>query len=1167
MGIKMFSFCVIISSVTYVFAQETVVTYHLPEEQGELTYVGNVARDSLLYNNVTPEVFQRMKFQILTQGNVYASMFTIDDSASTLRTAAKLDREDICSDTHECVLNFNVAVYLKDPDTDVLDLYKIIKIQVYLDDINDNAPEFPNKEITIAIPENSEVKKEYFTNGAIDLDTGANNSVQNYIMEPPNEMFGLDVLYNSDGTSDLNIIVNYPLDRESRNFYQLVIYAVDGGFPVRTGSVKINITITDQNDNQPIFTKTQYGVTVEENTALNTTILVVTATDADADNNGLVSYQFSTRTSSKVRETFDINAVSGEIKVKSLLNYEDKKNWTFKVEAFDHGNPAKTSTVSVIVNIKDTNDNYPQININLPPGGTKISEAADTGSFVAHVVVFDQDEGVNGQIKCKVLGNDFRLEDFKIENNYKIVLNKPLDYEQQTSHEVNIECEDGGNPPKMNETSITVKVEDVNDNFPVFLYDEYELTFTEEVFQSMIVQVSATDADGGEFGAVTYGLHSNTDPRFTINSKSGLITANSVFDREVDPIISFSVLAWDNGQPPLTSTATVIINVTDINDNAPKFPSNPVEIKFHEEQQVMQTQNLNVTDPDFGLNGQFILTFPQNDYLSEYFEFNSATGDIKTLKAIDREKIPYFKFFVKAVDTGTPRLSSTAEVIIHIMDSNDNIPAITYPNNGNNTKFVPVTAPVGFYVATVQATDKDDGLNAQLLYFIDEGDVAELFKIDVNTGVITVGREMAEKDADTYKLQLAVRDNGTQQRTSYATLHVVVQPTNETSLAFGQEENKQNLMLVSIFVAITVFISIAIISSIFILRYVDKKNRTRPPPKISENRFYDTAPKVDESMSASSSVSKDSDTELLKKRAKKEVSFSIDEEFSDPANNSTLTNVTSFSTVKPPYLSMDYKSSEDTQSSSWLCNNTISSDMNKTDMYSEKELSSLTHSQLQNALHHIAGGNSDRLWLQPVREESKHMMLKRADDTHSQTSHDTTTSDSGRGGSEEDIHSNRGHPLSDTEDAKQYHYNYSNRHSHRSGLEKMMPRRPPPPIPTDSYPRNISFSDDSVTANTTVASYNKHMPSSPVSSSTMYKTPLKQHELFTISGMSARDTFLETQMTTPGMPYSVGDIETMSEMATTCRDDASTTTSGSYTINPDDLCNEIDELFFKDVIV
>jgi len=1163
----MFSFCVIISSVSYVLAQETVVTYNFLEEQGELTYVGNVARDSFLYQNYT-DMFPQMKFQILTQGNVYASMFTIDESASTLRTATKLDREDICPYSHQCILNFNVAVYLKDLDTEVLDLFKIIKIQVFLDDINDNAPEFPNKEITIAISENSEVKKEYFTPGAFDLDTGANNSVQRYVMDPANEMFGFDVLYNSDGTSDLNIVVKYPLDRESRSFYQLLIYAIDGGFPVRTGSVKINITITDQNDNPPIFTKKQYGITVEENTAVNSTILVVTATDADADDNGNVSYRFSSRTPSKVRDNFDINIISGEIKVKSLLNYEDKKNWTFKVEAFDHGNPARTSTSTVIVNIKDTNDNYPQININLPPGGTKMSEAADTGSFVAHVVVFDQDEGVNGEIKCKVLGNDFRLEDFKIENNYKVVLNKPLDYEEQDSYEVNIECEDGGDPPKANETSIIVKVEDVNDNYPKFLYDVYEQTFQEEVFQSIIVQVSATDADSGEFGKVTYGLHSNTDPRFKINYKSGLITANSIFDHEVDPIITLHVLAWDNGKPSLTSTATVVINVTDINDNAPKFPSNPVEIKFLEEQQAMQTQNLNITDPDFGQNGEFELTFPQNDYLSEYFEFNAVTGTIKTLKPIDREEIPYFKFIVKAVDKGTPQLSSTADVIIQIIDANDNIPAITYPNNGNNTKFVPVTSPIGFYIATVIASDKDDGLNAQLLYFIDEGDVRDLFKIDVNTGIISVGREMAEKDAETYKLQLAVRDNGTQQRTSYATLHVVVQPANETNLISVEEENKQNIMLVAIFVAITVFISIAIISSIFILRYVDKRNRARIPPKINENRFYDAPPRVDESMSATSSVSKDSDTELLKKRAKKEVSFSIDESYSDPGNNSTLTNVTSFSTVKPSYLSMDFKSPEDTQSTTWLCNNTMSSDMSKLDMYSEKELSSLTHSQLQNALHHIAGANSDRLWLQPVREEeSKHMMMKRADDTHSETSHETTTSDSGRGGSEEDIHSNRGHPLSDTEEGKQYNYNYSNRHRQRSRNDKVMPRRPPPPIPTDSFPRNISFSDDSVTANTTVASYNKILPPSPVSSSTMYKTPLKQQELFTISGNCARDTFLETQMTTPGMAYSVGDIETMSEMATTCRDDASTTTSGSYTINPDDLCNEIDELFFKDVIV
>lgn len=147
-----------------------------------------------------------------------------------------------------------------------------------------------------------------------------------------------------------------------------------------------------------------------------------------------------------------------------------------------------------------------------------------------------------------------------------------------------------------------------------------------------------------------------------------------------------------------------------------------------------------------------------------------------------------------------------------------------------------------------------------------------------------------------------------------------------------------------------------------------------------------------------------------------------------------------------------------------------------------------------------------------------------------------------------------------SEESRQYIYQCNNRQT-----DKLIPRRPPPPVPVDSYPRNISFSDDSVNANTTVAS--SRFPALSPKTSTFYQTPLKrQQEIFTISGKS-KDMFLESQMTTPGMMYSVGDIDTMSEMATTCRDDASTTTSGSYTINPDDLCNEIDELFFKDVIV
>ena len=943
-GLLLLPFSIVLFFTSESSGQEAVVRYNVLEEQDAFTLVGNVARDSLLYRNMTNQ-FQRMKFQILVQGNQYASLFTIDESASTLQTRSVLDRETICPDDSTCLLTFNVAVYLKDNVTEVLDLFRLIEIIINLEDINDNSPQFPNDEITIPISENSAVKAEYFTHGAIDKDTGANNSVQSYKMEPDNEMFGLNVLHNPDGTSDLNIVVNYPLDRESRSFYQLVIYALDGGFPVRTGSVKVNITITDQNDNAPVFSEQEYNVTVEENSPRFSTILLVTATDTDFGDNGLVRYQFNTRTSSKVTDLFSINGTTGEITCKSVLDYEDFTNkWAFKIEAYDNGNPPRTTTVSVTINIADINDNYPQININLPPGGTKISEAADTGSFVAHVAVFDLDAGVNGEVKCKVLGQDFLLEDFKIKDNYKVVLNKPLNYESTDKYEVSIQCEDGGNPPKMNSTSFSVIVEDINDNFPEFTPSLYKLTVQEEVLQTTYIQVTAKDADSGENGHVTYGLPSNAPEGFYINSNSGLITVNKKFDHEEEPSIRFYVLARDKGEPALTSTATVVINITDINDNPPLFPSDPVELHVTESEQPHSIM-LGVNDPDFGLNGEFILTFPQNDYLKEYFSFNSTTGEIITLRSIDREEIPYFKFRVTAVDRGIPQRSSSAEVIILIDDINDNIPAITYPNNSNKTKHVVMTVPVGFVVATVEASDKDDGLNSQLLYFIDSGDTRELFKMDVNTGQITIAREMTEQDVDKYELEIAVRDNGKDQRTSYADMIVYIDPSNDTSLLGHDEEQKQNLTIVGIFVGITVILSIAIIVTIFIIRHIDKRNRRRPASKVTENKYYETA-RPDESMSASSNLSRDSDAELLKKRAKKEVSFSIDED-SDAGNNSTLTNVTSFTTTKtlPSYLSMDYKPNVST-CISFINNKAI--DWSKTKAFANDKI--------------IAGGKMNSIW-------------------------------------------------------------------------------------------------------------------------------------------------------------------------------------------------------------
>ncbi|KAL3879715.1 hypothetical protein ACJMK2_032001 [Sinanodonta woodiana] len=1005
-----------------VHAQDVTLEYKVREEQDERTFIGNVARDSLLYGNVSSEMFKRMKFSILTQGNEYASLFTIDETTSTLRTARVLDRENECANLKTCVLGFNVAVYIKNPDSENFDIYKIIRIFVTVEDINDNKPTFPNSEIKLEVSESAPVGYEIFTSGAVDRDTGGNNSVQAYKMNPSNEIFGLKVLIDGDGTSDLAIVLNYPLDRETRDFYQLTIEATDGGFPQRTGTLTVNITVSDTNDNPPLFTQNTYNITLPENSKLYTQILILSATDADIGENARLSYMFSNRVANRIKDLFSVDETTGNVSVIGEIDYEVDRRFQFSVQAVDHGNPFKFSTAAVFISVLDMNDNAPEININVPPGGTKITEAAEVGAFVAHVGVTDLDSGMNGKCLCRIAGDVFRLEEFGIENNYKVVLNKRLDFETAIQHNVTIICEDGGVPKKENRTSFIVRVEDVNDNFPQFTTPTYYASIRENQMPGpKIVQVLAVDIDGGDNGRVLYALHPEAISQFTINPQTGLISANFKFDREKTPEIRFRVLAFDQGDPSLTSTATVVLTVLDENDNAPQFQSDPLYLSVLENRKKEPVGFINVTDPDAQENGQFDLTFPSDPQLLKLFYFDSKTGYIETKESLDREQVSFYEFTVSAVDRGAIPRSSTARVIIRVIDDNDQIPAIAYPNNSNNTVFVPVNSPTGQIITHIEATDSDEGRNAKLWYFVQKGDVKGLFSMDVDSGILTVRKPMNIHDVDTYKLTISVQDNGDNPLTGIATLIIVVAHSNDTAaLPIKEEEGQQNILIVIILILVTVILSVAIIITICVIRRIDRGNRNEPIRKIVEEpRMYEQA-KTEESLSASSNISKDSDMELLKKKAKKEVSFSLEE--SDTWNNSSLTNVTSFSTFKNPTsfnTSTDCKDTEDPQSStSWLENNTLaSSDFNKTDSYTDKEISSLTQHQFQ-VLHHQR--------LPQVHEGDEYQVmaleiLKKTEDANSETSGECGTSDSGRGGSDEDINSNKGHMISDTAIYYQYY--------------------------------------------------------------------------------------------------------------------------------------------------
>ena len=870
--------------------QEISLKYDLLEQQSRETFVGNVAVDSLLKANVTQEELERMKFQILTQGSKDASYFMIDEKSSTIKTASVLDRENLCEFEVQCVLEFSVAVYKQDPQhNSQLDLFKIFAIKVNVVDANDNAPTFPQSQVALKVQESVPVDFVLLTSGAVDPDMGVNNSIQTYTLKPSNEMFGLKEIRNIDGTTDLGLVVRYKLDRETLDFYQVEIVAKDGGFPQRSGTVLVNITVIDDNDNKPLFSQARYDASIPENHPVGKNVLTLSAQDLDINENGEITFAFNSRVPQKIKDKFAVNKSSGEIYTISEIDYEEEDNYQFLVEVQDKGREPKSSTSVVNINILDVNDNAPQISVNLLPDGTDILESAEVGRYVANFAVSDRDSGPNGEIQCQVLGEFFKIEEI-FNNMYKVIINRPLDYETNHVHNVTIQCQDQGIPQHQNTSSFLINVLDVNDNRPVFLQSIYRATLTENnPPNEVITTVQAVDKDSGLAGKVTYFLHTDGSDDFQVDPSTGEVTVKKSLDREMSPVVLFHVNASDAGNPQLKSSTLIRLTLEDQNDNTPKFKKSHFEFYVIEEQKNLPiVGRLFAEDPDAGPNGQFSFDFASPRYPEFILDYD--TGLLKA-GMLDRELKSVYNFNVTVKDKGNPPRSSMALVTVHVLDANDNMPRIIYPDNHNNTIKLMYTTPKDSVIAKVEADDIDEGNNSILSFYIHrvEPSKNDLFKMNAQSGELMIAKTMHLYDSDSYRLVLGVK-NGV--FTMFANLNVIITVSNNTVLSpQAPVSGENNILIVIVIVVVTIILSVAIIAAICVVKYIDRhrqlqkksKEAVRVDLKNSESLVHTELPQF---------------TDI--KRNKKEVSFSVSEE--DSMNISSLTNITSFSSyLKNPH--------------------------------------------------------------------------------------------------------------------------------------------------------------------------------------------------------------------------------------------------------------------------
>ncbi|KAK6642119.1 hypothetical protein RUM44_013842 [Polyplax serrata] len=488
---------------------------------------------------------------------------SIEESTGEIRTKVALDRETRAS--------YSLVAIPQNGEN--------VRVTVRVLDENDNPPTFPRPLMHIEFPENTPRDVKRTLHPARDLDLGIYNTQRyNIVSGNVNNAFRLSSHRERDGVLYLDLQINGFLDRETTAAYSLVIEALDGGTPPLRGSMTVNITIQDVNDNQPIFNQSRYFATVPENATVGTSVLQVFATDSDAGENGLVRYSINRRQSDR-EGMFRIDANTGLIVVNRPLDFETKEVHELAVVARDSGVQPLETTAFISIRVTDVNDNQPTINvIFLSDDATpKISESAQTGEFVARISVNDPDSKTEySNVSVTLEGGEGHFGLTTRDNIiYLVIVALPIDRESKPNYTLSVIATDTGSPPLHASRTFHLRVTDVNDNAPEFEKAEYEADVLEVAEPgTSVFQVTAKDRDEGDNSILSYSIVNTPNSYinwFQIDAKSGLITTKSHIDCETASEPRLTIQAVDSGSPPLSSQTTVRITIHDVNDNEPIF--------------------------------------------------------------------------------------------------------------------------------------------------------------------------------------------------------------------------------------------------------------------------------------------------------------------------------------------------------------------------------------------------------------------------------------------------------------------------------------------------------------------------------------------------------------------------------------------------------------------
>lgn len=504
-------------------------------------------------------------FQVVEQRKILPVSVRARDGL--VSTQGHLDREELCPGSDMCEVAFSV-LYRRSGAINYL------RVRVEVMDLNDHSPNFPSALQEVEISETAGLGMRIPLGQALDPDAGA-NGLQTYSLSV-NQHFALDVTISPGEAKQPELIVIKELDREVQASFHLILTAWDKGKPPRSGSTLVYINVQDSNDNAPSFEDSCPTVELREDTALGTNFINLKATDPDQGANGKVEYSFSKYTTQEVQRLFDVDLQTGAVSIKALLDYEAQPSYELIFQANDQGPNSIPSHCKVHVKLLDVNDNAPRTRITwTPPNslGAEVLEGAPIGTFVALVTVSDADSGKNGAVNLIIQegSGPFCVKQIDSDN-YMIVTAGRLDRERVMHYNITVIAQDEGSPPLSFVNYLLVSVLDENDNPPMFFTSVYKASIKENNKAGIhALKIKAYDVDLDLSGKVSYYLSNDIEsPKiFSVHPKTGIISIQQSLDYEESNRYIFIVEAVDHGHPPLTSTATVQIDVEDVNDNSP----------------------------------------------------------------------------------------------------------------------------------------------------------------------------------------------------------------------------------------------------------------------------------------------------------------------------------------------------------------------------------------------------------------------------------------------------------------------------------------------------------------------------------------------------------------------------------------------------------------------